>query len=410
MTTGEQVPVETLFNPFDPGFRVNPYPVYERLLAEAPIYQAPFGAWVLSRYAFCSTVLQHPEMSVDQTNAAGFEEFVKQQGLEDFMEFRNEVRPFLFMDPPDHTRLRGLVAKAFTPRVVEGLRPRIRELVDELLDQAQEAGAMDIIEDLAYPLPITVICEMLGVPPADQETFKGWSRELARALDPEMTVPRDALERRRKAVSEFADYFLGLISERRKRPKEDLLSALVAVEEEGVRLTESELLSTCILLLVAGHETTVNLIGNGVLQLLRHPDQLALLGRDPSLARSAVEEVLRFDPPVQMTGRIALQDITLGDVTMAKGEQMVILLAAANRDPKQFDSPERFDVARVKNPHLAFSMGIHFCLGAPLARVEGQIALASLARRFPAMKLQTEEPPYKENIVLRGLATLPVAV
>ncbi len=390
------------FNPFDPGFRIDPYSTYRRLRSEDPVHQSPLGGLVLSRYADCVAVLKDRRWSSDFRNA-------EQPGFEPDLEILGESRPFLFLDPPDHTRLRGLVSRAFTPRVVEGLRSRIQELVNDLLDRVAADGRMDVIGDVAYPLPVTVISEMLGVPPDDHETFKGWSQELARSLDPEPNPSADVLGRIKKALDSFDDYFRGLIDERRRVPKEDLLSSLIEAEEKGDRLTEAELLATCRLLLVAGHETTVNLIGNGLLALLRHPDQLRMLKDDLSLAPSAVEEVLRYDPPVQLTGRIALEDIEVAGVTVPRGHNVILLLGAANRDPDQFARPEQFDITRNDDSHLAFGFGIHFCVGSPLARLEGQIALATLARRFNAMELQTEAPDYKENIVLRGLRSLPVA-
>ena len=273
---------------------------------------------------------------------------------------------------------------------------------------------MEVIGDLAYPLPVQIISEMLGVPHEDHETFKGWSRELARSLDPDFATPIEELQQRRDAALAFADYFRGLIAERRAHPRDDLLSALVAVEERGDTLTEEELLATLTLLLVAGHETTVNLIGNGTLALLGNRDQLERLRDDPSLAKNTVEEVLRYDPPVQMTVRNALEEVEIAGATVDRGQETVILLGAANRDPDQFAEPERFDVARPDaNRHLAFSSGHHFCLGAPLARLEGQIALNTLVQRTGErqleMQLVDDSPVYKENIVLRGLAALPIS-
>jgi cytochrome P450 len=257
-------------------------------------------------------------------------------------------------------------------------------------------------------LPVQVISEMLGVPPEDHERFKGWSRDLARGLDPDFILPQEVLDQRKAAIDAFSAYFLELIAERRRAPQDDLLSALVAAEDEGDRLTERELLSTCTLLLVAGHETTVNLIANGTLALLRHPDQLRRLRDDPSVARSAVEEVLRYDAPVQMTGRVALEDIELDGATLTKGAFALLLLASANRDPAAFAEPDRLDLGRTDNHHLAFGFGTHFCLGAPLARLEGEIALTSLVRRCPDLALATDQPRYKENLILRGLEALPV--
>jgi len=399
-----------LFNPFDPAFRVDPYPTYERLRREAPIFEGPFGSLVLSRYAECEAILRDPRSSSDFRNSTAFEELIAANpDADQNVGFFAQTRPFLFLDPPDHTRLRGLVNKAFTPRAIEALRGRIQEIVNELLDRAEAKGEIDIVEEFAYLVPVQVICEMMGVPIEDHGKFREWSRELARSLDPEELLPPDVIERRQIAVDSFGEYFGGLIAEHKAKPREDLLGGLLPAEESGDKLTEMELLATCILLLVAGHETTVNLIGNGTLALLRHPDQLARLREDPSLARSAVEEFLRFDPPVQFTGRVALEDMTSGKVSLKKGQQTILLLASANRDPDVFSDPDRLDIARTENRHLAFSHGIHYCVGAPLARLEGEIALGTLVQRFAGIRLLTEAPAYKENIVLRGLAALPVA-
>jgi cytochrome P450 len=405
-----------VFNPFDPDFRVDPYPTYRRLREEDPVHTSLLGPPVLTRYDHCVAVLRDHHTGSDQTKSNAYDEWLA-QGNTPPGRSEDDHPPFLFLDPPDHTRLRGLVTKAFTPRVVEGLRPRVQALADGLIDAVERKGAkgstgakgsMDVIADVAYPLPLTVICEMLGVPTEDHDTFKGWSRELARALDPEFVLPPEVIAARERAAEEFTDYFRRLIGIRRTEPRDDLLSALIAVEEQGDTLTEGELLSTLILLLIAGHETTVNLIGNGVLALLRNRPQLEKLAADPSVAKSAAEEVLRYDAPVQMTGRVAHEDLDFGDFSMAKGESAILLLAAANRDPDAFSDPELFDITRDDPRHLAFSSGIHFCLGASLARMEGQIALATLARRLPAMELAVDRPDYRENIVLRGLAALPV--
>jgi cytochrome P450 len=398
-----------MFNPFDPEFRVNPYPVYRRLQSEDPVHRTPFGMLALSRYRDCAALLRDHRSSSDQSNSNMYQQFMEGRDPEEVFGALAGMRPFLFMDPPDHTRLRGLVQKAFTPKTVENLRPRIQEIVDELMAPALERGSMEVVEDIAYPLPVRVITELLGVPLEDHETFKGWSKELAGALDPDFATPDDVLERRERAGQAFVEYFQALIAERRRTPRDDLLSALIAAEDEGKKLSEKELLSTLILLLVAGHETTVNLIANGVLALARNPDQLARLREDPSLSRTTVEEILRYDPPVQFTARVALEDIDIDGTTMGKGEQAIILLAAANRDPEQFPDPDTFDVGRQDNRHLAFGMGAHFCLGAPLARVEGQVALEALASRATDLALQVDPPEYKVNIVLRGLAALPVS-
>ena len=411
MTEMSGVAEPLVFNPFDPSFRSDPYPFYNRLREEDPGHVSPLGFHVLSRYDDCAAILKHPNVSSDQRNAADYELWrASNPEAVAFTERMEPRRPFLFMDPPDHTRLRGLVSKSFTPKRVEELRPRVQQLVDELIDDAIGRGSLEVVEELAYPLPVVVICELLGVPVADHETFKGWSRLLARSLDPDIVIPPDVQRQRVEAITSFHEYFLDLIARLRLRPGPDLLSALVAAEDAGDTLSEDELLGICTLLLIAGHETTVNLIGNGVLALLRHPDEWARLTADPALARTAVEEVLRFDPPVQFDGRVAMADIDLGHVQLKKGEQPLLMLGAANRDPRQFDEPEHFDIGWSDNHHLAFGYGMHFCLGAPLARLEGQVTLATLARRLPDMQLLNDHPPYKENVVLRGLAELPVSI
>ena len=396
------------FNPFDPAFRVDPYPTYRRLHAEDPVHKTPFGMLVLTRYRDCVAILRDPRTSSDASNSNMYKAFMAGRDPEEVFGALAGMRPFLFMDPPDHTRLRGLVQKAFTPKTVENLRPRIQELVDDLMAAALEQGSMEVIEDLAYPLPVRVITEMLGVPHEDHDTFKGWSKELAGALDPDFATPEDVAQRRESAAAAFVEYFQGLIAERRRTPRADLLSALIAAEDEGNKLSEKELLSTLILLLVAGHETTVNLIANGVLALARNPDQLKRLRDDPTLVRTAVEEVLRYDPPVQFTARVALDDIDIDGTMLGKGDQAIVLVAAANRDPEQFPDPDTFDVGRQENRHLAFGLGAHFCLGAPLARLEGQVALEALATRVDDLAIAVAQPEYKTNIVLRGLAALPV--
>lgn len=394
------------FNPLAPGFRENPYPIYNQMRDHTPHFETPFGL-VLSRYHDIASILRDPRASSDGRKTPQFAEFVAAQGL-NLDEEMSRTQSFLGLDPPDHTRLRALVSKAFTPRVVEGLRPRIAKFVDEVLDSVAVRGEMDVIEDLAYPLPVQIICEMLGVPPEDHVKFREWSKDAARSLDPDFALTPDELERRQERFDDFSGFFEDLIEKRRVERRDDLISALISVEEEGDRLTHDELISTCVLLLIAGHETTVNLIGNGTLALLRNPEQLHMLRENPALAKTAIEELLRYDPPVQFTVRNALVDMQFGDKTLRPGQQAILLLGAANRDPAQFAGPERLDITREDNRHLAFGMGIHFCLGAPLARVEGQIALAEMARRLPGLELAAESPPYKENLVLRGLAALPV--
>ncbi len=390
------------FNPMDPEFLADPYPTYRRLRTEDPVHHSPLDFWVLTRYEDVVAVLRDPRFIKEPLAA-----FVAAR-------FGVAVPPgvgvsMLDRDPPDHTRLRSLVSKAFTPRVVEGLRPRIQEIVDSLITRAEAAGTMDLIEELAYPLPVNVICEMLGVPVEDHERFKGWSLDIARGLDSILLPPESDVPRRSGAARHaMGDYFRGLVAERRASPRGDLLSALIAAEEAGDKLSEDELLATCILLLIAGHETTVNLIGNGTLALLRHPGELRRLRESPGLIASAVEELLRYDAPVQRTARIPSTDITIGGRTIGKGEMVMPFIGAADRDPAQFPDPDRLDLARTDNRHIAFGWGIHFCLGAPLARVEGQIAIDTLVRRFPKLELVTNEPEYRQSLTLRGLKTLPV--
>ena len=394
---------EILFDPFLPGFNADPFPHYHRLREVDPVHQSPLGFWVLTRYEDCVAVLRDQRFG-----RAGFEGFLESV-YGSPAGYERLPRSMLFQDPPDHTRLRALVSRAFTPRVVEGLRPRIQQVVDEIIDRALDARSMEVIGDLAYPLPVTVISEMLGVPAGDQESIKGWSADIARSLDAiGLQVDPDIVERGRVARRAIGDYFRELLPERRRQPRDDLLSLLIAAEEQGDKLSEGELLSTCILLYIAGHETTVNLIGNGLLALLRHGDQLRRLREEPALAASAVEELLRYDGPVQRTARFTTVDVEIGGRAIDKGAMVVTVIGAANRDPAQFTEPDRLDLGRVDNRHIAFGFGIHFCLGAPLARLEGQVALGTLARRLPALALATNTVEWRESQVLRGLKALPI--
>ena len=391
------------FNPMAPEFVVDPYPTYHRLRAEDPVHHSPLGFWVLTRYADVIAMLRDPRLIKEPIAA-----FVAAR-------FGMAVPPGLGLsmldrDPPDHTRLRGLVSKAFTPKALESLRPHIQGIVDGLLAKVEGRGEMDLIEEFAYPLPVRVICEMLGVPVADHERFKQWGLDIARGLDAIMLPPDSEVAQRSMAGRRaLAAYFRELIAERRAAPREDMLSALIAAEEAGDKLNEDELMATCLLLLVAGHETTVNLIGNGSLALLRHPAELRKLRDNPGLIASAVEELLRFDGPVQRTARIPSEDITIGDHTIPKGEMVMPFLGAADRDPAQFPDPDRLDITRGDNRHIALGMGIHFCLGAPLARMEGQIAINTMLQRLPKLALAIDKPEYRQSLTLRGLQALPVS-
>jgi len=403
-----------VFDPFDPQWASDPFPLYADLRRRAPIHRNDLGFWVVARHADCLAVLRDRRASSDSLNVAveRMPEGLRAPVAEDdpIAAAMIEMRPFLFRDPPDHTRLRGLVSKAFTPKVVESLRTRTQQVVDELLDAALEADRVDLVEAFAYPLPVRVICDLLGVPAADQDRFKEWSDALARGLDPDFLLTQEVIDARGEAVLQFSQYFFELLADRRRAPGEDLLSRLVQAEDGGTVLSEAELLSTCILLLVAGHETTVNLISGGTLALLRHPDQMERFRTDPGVHRSGVEEMLRYVSPVQLTGRALTEDCEFGGVEFAAGDFAMLLIASGNHDPEQFEDPERFDVTRTPNNHLGFGFGIHHCLGAPLARMEAQVALASLVRRAPGLALTVEDVTYKTNVVLRGMESLPVSM
>ena len=386
----------------------------DELRERGPIRRNDLGFWVVSRHADCLAILRDRRASSDSLNVAvermpkGFRTpIVEDDPLAAAM---LEMRPFLFRDPPDHTRLRGLVSKAFTPPVVESLRIRTQEVVDELLGVAMEADRVDLLEEFAYPLPVRIICDLLGVPLEDQDRFKVWSGALARGLDPDFLLSPEVIAARTESVLQFSQYFFELLAERRAHPGDDLLSRLVLAEDGGAVLSEGELLSTCILLLVAGHETTVNLIAGGTLALLHHPDQFERFRAEPELTRSGVEEMLRYVSPVQLTGRALTEDCEFGGVELRAGDFAMLLLASANRDPDQFDDPGRFDISRSPNNHLGFGFGIHHCLGAPLARMEAQVALTSLVRWAPKLALTVEDVTYKSNVVLRGVESLPVAM
>ena len=392
-------------NFFDPAFLEDPYPAFHRLRAEDPVHRHPLGFYVLTRYDDITEFLRDPRFG--------------KSGYQAIFESRFGSGPngpwlpmsMLFRDPPDHTRLRALVSKAFTPRVVETLRGHIEAIVERLLDRMADLPQVDVIEALAYPLPVTVISELMGVPARDNEMIKEWSRDVARALDAiALPVGPEVIERGGRATEAIADYFRGLAEERRRRPGTDLLSGLVQAEEAGDRLSERELLATCLLLYVAGHETTVNLIGNGLLALLRHPDERRRLQADPALLPAAVEELLRYDGPVQRTGRMAAVDAEIKGVPIPTGTLVLGLTGAANRDPAQFAEPDRLDLGRDQPRHLAFGAGIHYCLGASLARLETQVAIGAMLRRFPALTLAAERLVWRPSTTLRGLDSLPVVL
>jgi cytochrome P450 len=386
---------------------VDPYPLWQALL-DGPPQLAPDGSFALvTRHADCAELLRHPGMSSDHRNSDHFKNVRLPQLTAQDLESIEKREVFLFRDPPVHTRLRKLVSKAFTPRRVEQLVPFVEERTDALLTAAGERGRLELVEDLAYPLPVAVISHLLGVPHEDHATFAGWSEILAKSLDRLVSEPTpEELEENRTASDEFRAYFEDLADRRRREPRDDMLTALVQAEEEGDRLTMDELTSTALLLLVAGHETTVNLIGNGMLALLRVPGLLDRVRSDPAVAEGVVDEVLRLDPPVQMTMRTALADIEVAGGTLRAGGTAVLLIAAANRDADAYDDPAAFDPDRGDSRHLSFGGGMHYCLGAPLARLEGRIVLAELARRLVDPRL--EDLTYRENRVLRGPSRLKV--
>jgi cytochrome P450 len=403
--TTTQVPLSpAIAEAIEPRNIADPYPIYRRYRETAPLHRAEPGVWTFTRYHDILSVLRNDRFSSDPRNATVFDDFETDEPRP----MRDVAgRVLLFTDPPDHTRMRTLVNKAFTPRTVERLRTQIAALVDGMLDGVADRGEVDVIEHLAYPLPAYVICELMGVPLADRDLFRGWSSEVAPILDP-WTTP-ETLNTALGTIAKFGMYFWGLVEERRKDPLDDLLSAMIHAEENEDRLTPEELIGLCVLIFIAGHETTQNLIGNGLYALLRHPDQLERLRSDPSLSRDAVEELLRFDSPVQLTGRSATEDVEVGGVTIPKGEQVITLLGAGNRDPDVFADPDTLDITRQKSSVLSFGAGAHFCLGAGLARLEGQIVFNKLLGRFDRIEL-VEEPEYRPTMTLRGLKTLKVRV
>jgi cytochrome P450 len=390
----------------DPSNRANPYPAYTRIRECGPLQLPDMTLNVFPSFQDCDDVLRHPSSASDRLKSTAAQREIAEGA---------EARPigppgFLFLDPPDHTRLRKLVSKAFAPKVVKALEPDITALVDSLLDKATAAGRFEVIDDLAYPLPVAVICRLLGVPIEDEPQFSQASALLAAALDPVISFTGqapDSVDEMFQAGLWLRGYLRDLIARRRSEPGDDLMSGLIHVEESGDQLTEEEIIATCNLLLVAGHETTVNLIANAILAMLRHPTQWAALSADPQRVSAVVEETMRYDPPVQLMGRIAADDMTIGDTTVPKGDVMMLLLAAAHHDPAAVDRPDEFDPDRETIRHLGFGKGPHFCLGAPLARLEAAVALSKVTARFPQARL-AGEPQYKPNLTLRGMASLEV--
>lgn len=390
------------FNPLLPAFIANPYPTYDRLRREDPLHRGVNGSWCLTRYADVQMVLRDARFGRVGSESRLLEWFGRGPLQRSFSQW------MLFKDPPDHTRLRTLVTKAFTPRAVEALRPRIVDIVNALLCPKLSAGRMDVMAELARPLPVLVICELLGIPPEDGARLNEWSDALAAALEMSLATP-DSIAAGDAGAHGLTEYFRSLIARRRGDLRDDLLSGLILSEAQGDRLSEDELLATCVIMMFAGHETTINLIGNGLLALLRCPDQLRRLRDNPNLGRSAVEELLRYDSPVQRTGRIALEDVWIDDTLIRCGESVTVVLGAANRDPAQFRDPNRLNVGRCDNHHVSFGGGIHYCVGAPLARLEAQLAFDALLHQMPNLELATSLVEWQESRPnLRGLKALPI--
>ena len=410
MTDPASAPVGGL-NPFAPGFYENPYEQYSELREHDPVHRSVFDTWMVTRWDDVHALLRKPGTSVEDRNIAG-EGSTRRQQLADMVEGR-EVRrslAILNLDPPDHTRLRKLVSKVFTPRAVERIRVRAGELVDDILeDLSASDGPIDLISELAFPLPFTVISEMLGMPEGDRDQLRTWSHTVTQVLDPVLAFEHaeaifDAIDQMNRVVGEA-------IAWKRGRNDDDLLTAMIAAEDEGDMLSDAELIDNVTLLFLAGHETTVNLIGNGTAALLAHRDQLDRLVADPGLDVNAIEELLRFDSPVQFSRRIALEQIEIAGHTIAPGEFVTTVLGAANRDPRKFgDQAHQLDLGRTDaREHVSFGSGVHHCLGAALARLEGQEAIGRLVRRFPQIE-PAGDPVHNGRIVLRGLDELPVSL
>ena len=388
----------------------DPYPFYDQLRIQDPVHWSESdNYWYVTRYADLTSLIRDERLSSARfrTMAAGLPDEVKER----LSALIGAVSSWMLMsDPPSHTRMRGLVNKAFTPRMIENIRSRIQTLVDGMLDEVQENGRMDVIADLAVPLPGIVISDMLSVPENDQPQFKKWSDDIAVGLTGSESAgtQSERFSIAQKSFLELSDYFRGIVKNLRGHPQDNLLSAMVDAEEAGDKLAEEELFANCVLLMFAGHETTTNLIGNGTLALLQDPKQMQMLRNDGELIGSAVEELLRFDSPVQKLGRLATDDIEIGGKVIKAGELVFLCYGAANRDPEQFSNPDQLDIARTDNRHVAFAQGIHYCLGASLARLEGQIAINTLLNRMPDIKLESEDLERNPSTVLRGLKSLPV--
>ena len=397
-----------IFNPFDPAFRANPYPFYDAIRTAEPVHASPFGFTVLTRYDDVSRTLRGSEFSRDvEKNAAPPTDPVRIARRDAMQKRRDDGRAaksILNLDPPDHTRLRRLVNLAFTPRAIERLRGRIQQLVDAILDTAAERGSMELVDELAFPVPFQVISDLLDLPTERSDDIRDWSQALTAALEP--TASDEVLVAAGRASELMGDYLNDVIKDRRRHLGDDVLSALICVEEAGERMSTAELLSFVTLLYVAGHETTVNLIGNGTLALLNNRDELRRWRDDPAIGAAAVDELLRFDGPVQHTVRVAMQPVTYGDITVPTGTMLMTVLGAANHDPAMFDDPNTLRLDRPNaGRHVALSAGIHYCLGASLAKLEAEIAIGSLVNRFASIEM-TAMPEWRDRLTIRGVSNL----
>ncbi|MYE06877.1 MAG: cytochrome P450 [Chloroflexi bacterium] len=401
----EKLQSGVVWYPLDPEFIANPYPTYKELRERDPYHPSPLtGAMVISRYDDVDAVLRNYKVFSNQRGPVGTR---NRRNIGEQIE--NELQPsMLSLDPPDHTRLRGLVSRAFTPRQIAKMEEHIRATAHGLLDEVEGDDEFDLMSNLAALLPTVVIAEMIGVPTRDRQQFKEWSDKFARVLEPNLSA--DELSVVFETGQLFDQYFRGIVAERRDDPQDDLVSRLIEAEEEGDKLTEAEMIVTLRLLLVAGNETTTNLIGNGLKALLEHPDQMELLRQRPELIDNAIEELLRYDSPVQLDGRTTLDEFQIDRHTLKPGRPVSLLIGGANRDPEEFSDPEMLDITREDAGNISFGRGIHHCLGAPLARLEGKIAFEALLERFGDIQFGTRTPEYKPNIVLRGLSHLDIRV
>ncbi|GAA3800127.1 cytochrome P450 [Streptomyces coacervatus] len=397
------------FDPWDPAFLADPYPAYAELRAKGRVhYFEATNQWLVPHHADVSALLRERRLGRTYQHRFTHEDFGRTAPPDAHEPFHTlNDHGMLDLEPPDHTRIRRLVSKAFTPRTVEQLKPYVSNLAGELVDRLVEKGGGDLLTDVAEPLPVAVIAEMLGIPEADRAPLRPWSADICGMY--ELNPPEDVAAKAVRASVEFSDYLRELIAERRKEPGDDLISGLIAAHDEGDRLTEQEMISTCVLLLNAGHEATVNATVNGWYALFRNPEQLAALRADHSLIPAAIEELMRYDTPLQLFERWVLDEIEIDGTTIPRGAEVALLFGSANHDPEVFRDPERLDLTRRENPHISFSAGIHYCIGAPLARIELAASMAALLEKAPALSLATE-PERKPNFVIRGLDGLSVEV